>query len=115
MSIFKKKNNLEKERLALIDNINGKHVEYVVNRNTAKYTEVIIGRDGYINKVGDDVVIMCGAKEVFREPVKTIKVWTLLSGNGVVLENGTDDQIIAYFIYEFLKYIILKISTRVTF
>lgn len=45
--------------------------------------ERTIGQDAVMNVVGRYFVVMCGGKEVFREPHKNIEAFRMQSGNGM--------------------------------
>lgn len=45
--------------------------------------ERILGRDAVMNVVGKYFVVMCGGKEVFREPHKNVEAYRMQSGNGM--------------------------------
>ena len=54
--------------------------------------EITIGRDAVMNISGRHFVVLCGGKEVFREPHRTIEVYRMQSGNGMeFVQNGSKD------------------------
>ena len=87
MGLFKKKDKyaLSPKDLA---KFNGKSIQYAVERIDGQ--EKVLGKDGGIIILGDVIVVMCEAHEVFRCRIKDATMGELLSGNGVEIV-GFDD------------------------
>ncbi|MHB8961794.1 MAG: hypothetical protein ACYC5K_01395 [Saccharofermentanales bacterium] len=71
-------------------------IEYIHRRIIADATlkvdggeELTIGRDAVMNITGKYFVILCGGKEIFREPHKQIEVYRMQSGNGMEFIHST--------------------------
>ncbi len=87
MGLFKKKDMyaLSQKDLA---KFNGKAIQYAVER--IDWQEKVLGKNGGIIILGDVIVVMCEAHEVFRCRIKDATMGELLSGNGVEIV-GFDD------------------------
>ncbi len=87
MGLFKKKDKyaLSQKDLA---KFNGKSIQYAVERINGQ--EKVLGKNGGIIILGDVIVVMCEAHEVFRCRIKDATMGELLSGNGVEIV-GYDD------------------------
>lgn len=98
MGLFSK-NKIKNDNLSLIKKLNGRQVDYVLSREKSTYEEQIIGKNGHINVLENDVVIMCENGEVFRCPIEKLKAWELMSLNGVVFEFDSEKTIISHYSY----------------
>ena len=89
----------------LIAKIHGKRIRYAARRTVDEHgnpVEVILGKQGAINTLGEDIVVMCNAKEVFRCPVEGASCAELMSLGGVVISGinavtGEPDTVVAYY------------------
>ena len=87
----------------MADKLNEKHIRYVLERED-NYEERIIGRDGFISVVGNDLVVIADGTEKFRTAIDTMSAWEFLSLQGVTI-TGFDQitererTIMAYYIY----------------
>lgn len=89
----------------LIAKLHGKRIRYAARRTVDENgnpVEVILGKQGGINTIGDDIVVMCNAKEVFRCPVEGASCAELMSLGGVVISGvnaatGEPDTVVAYY------------------
>jgi hypothetical protein len=87
----------------MADKLNEKHIRYVLERQE-NYEERIIGRDGFISIVGNDLVVIADGTEKFRTSIDTMSAWEFLSLQGVTI-TGFDQieererTILAYYIY----------------
>jgi hypothetical protein len=102
MGIFNKKK--DKETKQLLENIDGKQIEYCSERDKNTYVETVLGKIGRISVNGDELLIMCDAHEVFRCGTAGLRGGEFLSHDGVTL-NGVDKNtgamrsIVAYYKY----------------
>ena len=86
----------------MANKLNEKHLRYVLERENNE--ERIIGRDGFISVVGDDLVVIADGTEKLRTPIDTMSAWEFLSLQGVTI-TGFDKitererTILAYYIY----------------
>ncbi|GEM_PF-552770 len=67
--------------------------------------DVVIGHEGDMQIIDKDLVVVCAGEVLFRCPVVDLSIWTLMSGDGVVL-TGRDKEhedkmrtITVYYIY----------------
>ncbi|HOJ11780.1 MAG TPA: hypothetical protein PK733_14470 [Clostridiales bacterium] len=88
----------------LLHRIDGRKIKYVSLRKGTESGETILGKDGVINVVDGDIVIICNARTVFRHPVENIGLDELMSLAGVNIrykdeDTGEDLTLIAYYKY----------------
>lgn len=86
----------------MADKINEKHIKYLLER--FGNDERVIGREGFISVVGDDLVVIADGKEKFRTPIDTMEAWEFLSLQGVTIKGfdeteGRERTVLAYYIY----------------
>ena len=89
----------------LIGKLHGKAIRYAARRTVDENgnpVEVILGKQGAINTLGGDIVVMCNAKEVFRCPVEGATCAELMSLGGVIISGtnavtGEPDTVAAYY------------------
>ena len=101
--LFKKKN----PNAQLLKSFDGRQVKYVTKRvkcddGTVKYD--IVGKEGRIALIGEELRVICGEIDVFRCNVQNAKYYLLLSGDGVTVEgnntvSGEYDTVTAYYSY----------------
>ena len=63
------------------------HVKYITEKD-ASGEEIIIGRNGHINIVGDkstQLCATCGVKTVFRLLISEMNIWEFMSLDGCVI------------------------------
>lgn len=101
---FSKKSKQKSENEAFLKSLHGREVKYVSRRNNEDYSEDVIGREGTINVVDDDIVIVCGNDIVLRQPIKELEAGEFLSHDGVNFkyfdeEKGEQINIVAYYKY----------------
>ena len=81
----------------------GQHIKYVTEKRDG--VEEVIGRNGGLNIRDDEFIVYASAKVVFRCKIDDLKIWELLSKDGVVLtgpdlENGgVERTLIAFYVY----------------
>lgn len=83
--------------------LNEKHIRYLIERDD-NYEERIIGRDGFISVVGDELVIIADGDEKFRTPIPSMSAWEFMSLQGVTVTGfdtieGRERTVLAYYIY----------------
>lgn len=91
-----------KYKLWMANKINEKHIRYLIERNDND--ERIIGRDGFISIVGDQLVVMADGDEKFRTPIESMSAWEFMSLQGVTITgfdvlSGTERTVLAYYVY----------------
>lgn len=86
----------------MANKLNEKHIRYVLERENNE--ERIIGRDGFISVVENDLVVIADGTEKFRTPIDTMSAWEFMSLQGVTI-TGFDKltererTVLAYYIY----------------
>lgn len=86
----------------MANKLNEKHIRYVLEREDNE--ERIIGRDGFISVVGNDLVVIADGTEKFRTPIDTMSAWEFMSLQGVTITGydqltGKERTVLAYYIY----------------
>ncbi len=103
MGLFKKKPKNE----GLLRTFDGREVKYVTKRvlkEDGTVNHIIVGKQGRIAVIDDQIRVICGEKDIFNCPVENSKYYLLLSGDGVTVEgdntvSGEYDNITAYYSY----------------
>ena len=86
----------------MANKLNEKHIRYVLERENNE--ERIIGRDGFISVVGNDLVVIADGTEKIRTAIDAMSAWEFMSLQGVTI-TGFDQieqrerTILAYYIY----------------
>ena len=81
----------------------GQHIKYVTEKKDG--VDEVIGRNGGLNIRDDEFIVYASADVVFRCKVDDLKIWELLSKDGVVLtgpdieHGGVERTIIAFYVY----------------
>ena len=81
----------------------GQHIKYVTEKKDG--VDEVIGRNGGLNIRGDEFIVYASADVVFRCKVDDLKIWELLSKDGVVLtgpdleHGGVERTVIAFYVY----------------
>lgn len=104
---FRKKNKPDqkiKETLQVCERIISKQVNYITERDISTYTENVLGKEGGICIVDDELVLHCSAHEEFRARLGEVTVGELMSGDGAVIRGfdtvqGRERSIVIYFKY----------------
>ncbi len=77
----------------LFSKLNGRKVKYVSLRKGTESGETILGKDGIINIIdNNEIVILCNNKIVFRNPIDILKVDELMSLAGVNFRYKDEDM-----------------------
>ena len=108
MGLFKKltksKNpDSKKFRREMAYAVCGQHIKYVTEKRDD--VDEVIGRNGGLNIRNDEFIVYASADVVFRCPIDDLKIWELLSRDGVVLtgpdleHGGVERTIIAFYVY----------------
>ncbi|MBR7132605.1 MAG: hypothetical protein IKD04_03650 [Clostridia bacterium] len=72
----------------VLSQMDGREIKYVTRRiRTADgdVKETILGKQGRIAVIDDEIRVMCGATDVFRCPVSEATYYNLLSGDGITV------------------------------
>lgn len=102
MGLFRRKE--EKRYLDLLERLDGRPIKYCTERDVVTSVESVLGKQGAINVVDSELVIVCDAKEVFRCDIQTMRAGELLSLAGVTVTGfdsvlGKERTIVAYYQY----------------
>ena len=87
--------------------MDGREIKYVTRRirtDDGAGKEVILGKDGRIVVIEDEIRIMCGATDVFRCKTENATYYMLLSGDGITVSgvneiDGNQMDIIVFYKY----------------
>ena len=95
--MFWKKSKKKDPNLDVLRQMDGREIKYVTQRvrtpdGTVK--ELILGKDGRIVLIEDEIRVMCGATDVFRCKVDDASYYMLLSGDGITVSgvNSINEQ-----------------------
>ena len=83
--------------------LDGKHIKYVSERHSD--VDEIIGREGALIIKNDEFIVYASQDVLFRCRVDDLKIWELLSRDGVVLtgpdleHGGVERTVIAFYVY----------------
>ena len=81
----------------------GQHIKYVTEKRDG--VEEVIGRNGGLNIRDDEFIVYASSKVVFRCKIDDLKIWELLSKDGVVItghdieHGGVERTVIAFYVY----------------
>lgn len=102
---FKRKN--KNPNADVLKQMDGREIKYVTRRErltdgTTK--EVILGKEGRIVVLEDEICIMCGTVDIFRCKIEDATYFMLLSGDGITVSgvntiDNTQVDIIVYYKY----------------
>ncbi len=90
-------------RLEMAKSVCGQHIKYVTEKIDG--VEEVIGRSGGLNIRNDEFIVYASAKVIFRCKLEEVRIWELLSKDGVVItgpdiENGgVERTVIAFYVY----------------
>ena len=101
---IKKKKDANADVLRQMD---GREIKYVTRRirtEDGAVKEVILGKDGRIVVIEDEIRIMCGAVDVFRCKTENATYYMLLGGDGITVSgvneiDGNQMDIIVFYKY----------------
>ncbi len=83
--------------------VSGQHIKYVTEKKNG--VDEVIGRNGGLNIRNDEFIVYASSDVLFRCAVDDLKIWELLSRDGVVLtgpdleHGGAERTVIAYYVY----------------
>lgn len=91
----------------VLKQMDGREIKYVTKRTRdadGNVKELILGKEGRIVLIEDEIRVMCGATDVFKCPVEDASYFVLLSGDGITVSgvntiNGEKMDIIVYYKY----------------
>jgi len=100
----KRKERHKQDNENLLRSLHAREVKYVSRREPGTYGETIIGRNGKINIVENELIIICSGDIVFRQSLENLSASELLSLDGVNLkyadeQSGEVSTIVAYYKY----------------
>ncbi len=98
-----KNTNSVKFKRWMADKLNEKHLRYVLERGENN-DERIIGQEGFISIVGNDLVVHASGQEKFRTPIDTMSAWEFMSLQGATITGfdqlqGKERTILVYYTY----------------
>ncbi len=101
---FKKNKN---PNAVVLKQMDGREIKYVTRRiknDDGTVKEVILGKEGRIVVIDDEIRIMCGTLDVFRCKTENATYYMLLSGDGITVSgvneiDSTQVDIIVYYKY----------------
>lgn len=101
---IKKKKDPNADVLRQMD---GREIKYVTQRlrkQDGTIKETILGKEGRIVVLNDEICVMCGATDVFRCKIQDATYYMLLSGDGITVSgvntvNNIQMDIIVYYKY----------------
>lgn len=87
--------------------MDGREIKYVTRRTRnedGSVKEIILGKEGRIVVIDDEIRVMCGAVDVFRSDVENSTYYMLLSGDGITVSgvnkiDNNEMDIIVYYKY----------------
>lgn len=87
----------------MANKLNEKHIRYLLERGENN-EERIIGREGFMSVVGNDLVVIADGKEKFRTPIDSMSAWEFLSLQGATIKGfdlveQRERTVLAYYIY----------------
>lgn len=92
---------------SVLKQMDGREIKYVTKRtrdNDGNVKEVILGKEGRIVLIENEIRVMCGATDVFKCSLENASYFVLLSGDGITVSgvntiNGEQMDIIVYYKY----------------
>lgn len=91
----------------VLKQMDGREIKYVTKRtrdSDGNVKEVILGKEGRIVLIENEIRVMCGATDVFKCSLENASYFVLLSGDGITVSgvntiNGEQMDIIVYYKY----------------
>lgn len=86
--MFWKKSKKKDPNADVLRQMDGREVKYVTQRirtDEGEVKELILGKQGRIVVIEDEIRVMCGATDVFRCKVEDAVYYMLLSGDGITV------------------------------
>lgn len=106
MGLFKRRSknpDSKKFRREMAYAVCGQHIKYVTEKKDG--VDEVIGRNGGLNIRNDEFIVYASQDVLFRCRVDDLKIWELLSRDGVVLtgpdleHGGVERTVIAFYVY----------------
>ncbi|MBQ6826206.1 MAG: hypothetical protein IJP34_06080 [Clostridia bacterium] len=105
MFSFLKKN--KNPNVNVLKQMDGREIKYVTRRTReadGTVKEIILGKEGRIVVIENEIRVMCGAVDVFRSDVENSTYYMLLSGDGITVSgvnkiDNNEMDIIVYYKY----------------
>ncbi len=102
---FKRKN--KNPNADVLKQMDGREIKYVTRRireEDGTIKELILGKEGRIVVLEDEICVMCGTTDVFRCKIENATYFMLLSGDGITVSGvnmltNTQMDIIVYYKY----------------
>ena len=88
MRMFGFKRNKKDPNEEVLRQMDGREIKYVTQRvrtTEGVVKERILGKEGRIVLIGDEIRVMCGAEDVFRCRREDADYYMLLSGDGITV------------------------------
>ncbi len=94
----------KKEHREIYKRLKGRRVRVVKVRDENNLEDAILGEHGYISFNGKTMIIVCGGREVFRQPLDKVRIYDHMSldGSDFVYRDertGKDVTIVVYYEY----------------
>lgn len=86
-NIFSKNNSQKAINEKISSKLHNMHIKYITEKDMSG-EEIIIGRNGHINRVGDkseQLCATCGVKTIFRLLISEMSIWEFMSLDGCVI------------------------------
>ncbi len=104
--LFRKKEKND-DRQIVLSQMDGRQVKYVTRRvrdENGNPKEYILGKEGRIVVIDNEIRVMCGETDVFRCNADDAVFYTLLSGDGITVSginsiNGEQMDIVVFYTY----------------
>lgn len=105
MGLFSRKKKPDRD--SVLKQMDGREIKYVTRRTRdedGNVKELILGKEGRIVLIEDEIRVMCGATDVFKCLVENASYFVLLSGDGITVSgvntiSGEQMDIIVYYKY----------------
>lgn len=102
MSLFKKIFKKKPTKREICQNLDNRKLQYVTER--LPDGEIVVGKSGYINIKGSEMIIFCEGKNIFRGNIDSIVCADLMSLAGVIIngfdiDSGKERTLVAYYLY----------------
>lgn len=86
-SLLFAKNNEHSANIRIVKKLHNMHIKYI-SEKTDDGTDIIIGRNGHINIIGEkgeELCATCGIKTIFRLNINEMNAWEFMSLDGCVI------------------------------
>jgi len=98
--------NKKRKKDNIFFRLDGREFTVASLRRGTENTETVLGKNGVINIVNDEIVLMCNNKIIFKELMENVKIDELMSLAGFNLrfndrETGEKNTITVYYKYHY--------------